>query len=193
MCNIHIISVHLRTDRDLLWSRIQERLRREPHRAAYREDSEKWMDDTLSFYDSMQWDYTVSNNNVNIEDLRTELMASIAASYGDEHEMLVLLNRPISRPSGCVVANYGLTSPSKLETLLGESPMKKRNRTPSKSEGESPVKKSHIEDLSPFVVKSDVDIVPVSFVVKTPAVETDRQRKDTFRQGPAVVTPSGNM
>ena len=151
------------------------------------------MDDTLSFYDSMQWDYTVSNNNVNIEDLRTELMASIAASYGDEHEMLVLLNRPISRPSGCVVANYGLTSPSKLETLLGESPMKKRNRTPSKSEGESPVKKSHIEDLSPFVVKSDVDIVPVSFVVKTPAVETDRQRKDTFRQGPAVVTPSGNM
>jgi hypothetical protein len=30
--DVHIYMVHLRTDRELLWQRIQDRLRREPHR-----------------------------------------------------------------------------------------------------------------------------------------------------------------
>ena len=52
---VHIVTAHLRTDRPLLWARIQDRLAREPHRLALNEDSQEWMDRTLAFYDGMRW------------------------------------------------------------------------------------------------------------------------------------------
>jgi hypothetical protein len=162
----------------------------------------QWMDAVLTFYDSMQWDYTVNNNNVDINDLREELMASIAASYDQEDDILAMLKRPRAAPrvSGNVLTNDGLASPSKLDALLGESPMKKRMRTPSRGDSftaGSSSKRPNIEDQSPLIAaKKDVQIESadaVAFVAMTPAVgaQTDRQRGSLFRAGPAVVTPSG--
>ena len=162
----------------------------------------QWMDAVLTFYDSMQWDFTVNNNNVNIEDLREELMASIAASYEEEDHILDLLKRPkaVPRVSGNILTNDGLASPSKLDALLGESPMKKRMRTPSRGDSftaVSSLKRPHLEDQSPLITaKNDLQIESVdvgSFVAMTPAVgaQTDRARGALARAGPAVVTPSG--
>ena len=77
--NIHVYTVHLRTERDLLWKRIQERLVFEPHRLALNEQSEEWMDRTLSFYDTMRWDTTVRNEETTVNDLSYSLLRQIAS------------------------------------------------------------------------------------------------------------------
>jgi hypothetical protein len=180
----------------LLWTRIQERLKREPRRAAFREDSKQWMDDVLAFYDSMQWDFTVSNNEVEIESLRRELLNSIADSFraGPFEDLLRpsdLIKEPsLSTPH--VFPNDGLASPSKFDALLGESPIKKRIRTP----GPSPLhralgpndkcKKQKLEDQSPFV---DISL-SASFVVETPEVAIYSKSIVENSAGPQVVTPT---
>ena len=44
-------------EKELLWSRILSRLQREPGRVKYNEDKREWMEATLSFYESFQWDF----------------------------------------------------------------------------------------------------------------------------------------
>lgn len=194
--NIHIVSVHIRTERELLWDRIQERLKREPRRAAFREDSKQWMDDVLAFYDSMQWDFTVSNNEVEIESLRRELLNSIADSFrASPFEDLIrhvdVVEKPIlSTPH--VFPNDGLASPSKLDALLGESPMKKRMRTP----GPSPLRTAHGPSENAKKLKLDgqspcVDLsLSSSFVVETPEVAIYSKPAGINSVGPQVVTPT---
>lgn len=73
---IQVITVYLRTESDLLWERIQERLEREPERRKYKEDSRDWMNTTVRFYEARAWDLIVDNNST-IADLRTDLLARI--------------------------------------------------------------------------------------------------------------------
>jgi len=84
--DVHIVTLHLRTRRDLLWSRILERLTREPSRAALREDQAEWMDAVLSFYDGMRWDLTVPNDEISMPSLVGDIFSRLAdmeAGVGD--------------------------------------------------------------------------------------------------------------
>lgn len=76
--DVHIHTVHLRTERSLLWNRIQSRLAREPNRLALGEDSEDWMDRVLAFYDSMKWDVTVRNDESGMNSLLADVLGSLA-------------------------------------------------------------------------------------------------------------------
>jgi hypothetical protein len=52
-------------ERELLWERIQERLKQEPYREKFNESSRAWMDKTVSFYEDSAalWDFTAENNS----------------------------------------------------------------------------------------------------------------------------------
>ena len=54
--NVEFYTVHVKVDAELLWQRIQARLANEPDRAKYNEDKRDWMDKTLQFYNSFEWD-----------------------------------------------------------------------------------------------------------------------------------------
>lgn len=81
--DVHIVTVHLHTQRELLWSRICDRLEREPSRKAFREDQRTWMDAVCDFYGSMAWDVTVGNDSAPIPALAGQVMRSAAARHED--------------------------------------------------------------------------------------------------------------
>eukprot|EP00771_Trimastix_marina_P002992 gnl/Trimastix_PCT/4172.p2 GENE.gnl/Trimastix_PCT/4172~~gnl/Trimastix_PCT/4172.p2 ORF type:complete len:214 (+),score=77.33 gnl/Trimastix_PCT/4172:64-705(+) len=71
--DIHIYTVYVRVEKELLWGRILQRLQREPHRAKYNEGSRAWLEQAYSFYDSHRWDFVVDNNSAIAEVSRTLL------------------------------------------------------------------------------------------------------------------------
>jgi hypothetical protein len=83
--DVHIITVHLSTERELLWSRITSRLAVEPERRALREDQRGWMDSVVSFYEGMAWDCTVANNSTPIPALAATVMRRVAGTHVDVH------------------------------------------------------------------------------------------------------------
>lgn len=193
--NIHIVSVHLRTEPTLLWERIQERLVREPSRKAYREDKIEWMKEVLAFYDGMQWDFTVDNNNVDISELREELTASIAKSYEGEDCILQKLNLKRRREGSIhhVRTTDTMHSPSQLSDLLGESPVRKKARTPSKCDDlVSPMKRPKFnladeESPVPTMDSKNGDIM----VIKTMPSFESTPAVSAIRKGPMIITPTG--
>jgi hypothetical protein len=50
LADIHIYTVCIRVERELLWNRIQHRLTREPNRHKFNEGSRQWMEKTLSVH-----------------------------------------------------------------------------------------------------------------------------------------------
>jgi len=60
--DIHIYTVLLRVEDEILWDRIQERLMHEPERALYKEDQREWMDTMCKFYNNFEWDIEVDNS-----------------------------------------------------------------------------------------------------------------------------------
>ncbi len=50
---------------ELLWERIQERLKQEPYREKFNESSRAWMDKTVAFYEDSAalWDFTAVNDS----------------------------------------------------------------------------------------------------------------------------------
>ena len=65
LAGITIITVYVKVEPELLWSRIQERLKLEPFREKFNESSRLWMEKTVNFYESNAslWDFTVENNS----------------------------------------------------------------------------------------------------------------------------------
>lgn len=76
--DIHIFTVHLRVEKERLWGRILNRLRREPHRAKYNEDKRSWMEATLDFYDNFGWDMVVDNNEITLTDLMHQVLRTLS-------------------------------------------------------------------------------------------------------------------
>lgn len=76
--NIYVYTVYLQVQVDLLWSRIQNRLLLEPERKKYREDSREWMDETVDFYESHSWDFTVKNNENTLRQLMQDVVLKLA-------------------------------------------------------------------------------------------------------------------
>lgn len=70
--DVHIYSLHVKVEAEVLWARVEERLKLEPERALYKEDKREWMDTVKSFYDSFAWDVVVDNSE---EDASGTLLA----------------------------------------------------------------------------------------------------------------------
>mmetsp|Transcript_31857 Transcript_31857/g.49861 ORF Transcript_31857/g.49861 Transcript_31857/m.49861 type:complete len:221 (-) Transcript_31857:89-751(-) len=68
---IVVYTVYLKVPQELLWERIQTRLRREPHRLKYNEDSREWMESTVGFYEEQGdlWDFVFENSSPTIKEL----------------------------------------------------------------------------------------------------------------------------
>ena len=60
---VEIITVYISLPRDVLWSRIKNRLNVEPERVKYNEDSINHMNNVVDFYESKKylWNYIVTN------------------------------------------------------------------------------------------------------------------------------------
>ncbi|PRP87566.1 hypothetical protein PROFUN_04593 [Planoprotostelium fungivorum] len=76
--NVFTYTVSLKVEQELLWTRISERLKRQPERAAYREDSRDWMDATNNWYNSRDWDFIIENNEKSIQDLMDALVTCVS-------------------------------------------------------------------------------------------------------------------
>jgi hypothetical protein len=76
--DIDLFTVSMGVKEDLLWSRIQDRLRRCPERVKYNEHSYEWMQETLRFYNNFKWDMTLENNDGHIDSVKRELLARVA-------------------------------------------------------------------------------------------------------------------
>eukprot|EP00026_Physarum_polycephalum_P017799 Phypoly_transcript_19140.p1 GENE.Phypoly_transcript_19140~~Phypoly_transcript_19140.p1 ORF type:complete len:223 (+),score=20.06 Phypoly_transcript_19140:42-710(+) len=79
--NIHILTVYIKVDRPILWERISERLKLEPERKKYKEDSREWMETTVKFYEDRLWDMTVQNNRTTLTDLMHYLIGCMRDRY----------------------------------------------------------------------------------------------------------------
>eukprot|EP00007_Cunea_sp_BSH-02190019_P001419 CAMPEP_0174245114 /NCGR_PEP_ID=MMETSP0417-20130205/37725_1 /TAXON_ID=242541 /ORGANISM="Mayorella sp, Strain BSH-02190019" /LENGTH=236 /DNA_ID=CAMNT_0015324867 /DNA_START=23 /DNA_END=733 /DNA_ORIENTATION=+ len=81
LADVHIFTVYLKVDRELLWSRIQQRLKEEPHRRNYDEHRREWMETTVAFYErlSKTWDFEIHNNEITLEELGKALLSQLAS------------------------------------------------------------------------------------------------------------------
>lgn len=78
LAGITIITVYVKVETELLWTRIQERLKREPFRAKFDEGSREWMEKTVDFYEGNDlWDFTALND-ASIEDLIDQVVAQLS-------------------------------------------------------------------------------------------------------------------
>lgn len=103
LADIHIYSVCIRVERELLWDRIQQRLAREPGRLKFNEGSREWMEKTLAvraaplageigdqfklvpshesltnqFYETMRWDFQIENDVYTISELAHKLLQQL--------------------------------------------------------------------------------------------------------------------
>eukprot|EP01029_Cantina_marsupialis_P027837 TRINITY_DN774072_c0_g1_i1.p1 TRINITY_DN774072_c0_g1~~TRINITY_DN774072_c0_g1_i1.p1 ORF type:complete len:267 (+),score=60.37 TRINITY_DN774072_c0_g1_i1:27-803(+) len=76
---IAVVTVHVSVMEEILWGRIQNRLKVEPERVKYDEDKREWMEKTLSFYNGFSWDCKVSN-----EDSPFDCMLSILKTLSSD-------------------------------------------------------------------------------------------------------------
>ena len=83
VANVHILSVHLTTRRELLWARICTRLLAEPSRAALREDRREWMDAVCDLYASLRWDCIVDNDEAPVATLAASVLLAAAGTHAD--------------------------------------------------------------------------------------------------------------
>ena len=69
----------MQVERSILWSRIQDRLAREPERVKYNEGSFEWMEKTQDFYEHFDWDMTVENNHNSLDEVTRSLLETLEA------------------------------------------------------------------------------------------------------------------
>lgn len=81
MANIHVVTVRLSADRDIVWRRITERLKVEPERKKFNENKREWMDETMDWYDGFRWDITVDNGTISSEQCAPELVNHLCKSF----------------------------------------------------------------------------------------------------------------
>jgi len=79
--DIHIYTVHVSVNEEVLWKRVQERLRHEPDRAFLNEDKREWLNKVLDFYSNFKWDVVVDNSEHDdsgkLDDLLVRTVAEI--------------------------------------------------------------------------------------------------------------------
>jgi thymidylate kinase len=97
---IDLYTVHVNVDRDLLWERIQDRLRQQPERQRYNEQSYAWFEETVMWYEGFQWDMAVENNQTLPEEAIQRLLRMIEPRLRqlieNHHEQTPALERLLS-------------------------------------------------------------------------------------------------
>lgn len=83
--NIHIYTVLLTVDKELLWARIQERLQREPFREKYHENDRSWMEKTYDWYQNHEWDFIIENGKCSISSTQISLI-KLLMTYAKDHD-----------------------------------------------------------------------------------------------------------
>jgi hypothetical protein len=73
---IEVITISIDVAQDILWSRIQKRLKKEPWREKYHEGLMSWMIKSKAFYDGFRWDCVI-NNDLDSTDLTKVSFKSI--------------------------------------------------------------------------------------------------------------------
>ena len=91
---IEIYTVHMSVEKELLWARIQDRLTREPERRKYDEDKREWMEKTVQFYDTFNWDLVVHNNHITMPELMREILSSLCEKSNRLRNIMLDENRP---------------------------------------------------------------------------------------------------
>lgn len=73
---IDIINIYVNVNENILWDRISDRLKLEPNREQYNENSRMHMIKVLEFYKSHEdlWHYTVDNTKDNINSVVSEIV-----------------------------------------------------------------------------------------------------------------------
>ena len=78
---IVITTVQVNVERELLWTRIQDRLAREPIRRAFDEHQRDWMDKVCDFYDQQHWDLRVDNSGCSLQQLADGLIQKLFTNH----------------------------------------------------------------------------------------------------------------
>ena len=75
---IEIVSISLQVEREMLWKRICDRLEQEPERMRFNEASREWMETTLDFYESFEWDEVVAIGDDSPQAVVTRVLDCVA-------------------------------------------------------------------------------------------------------------------
>lgn len=67
--NIHIITIHIKTNREINWERILERIKKEPERMLFNECDYFKFNDVYDRYNKFKWDITVENDEKTINNV----------------------------------------------------------------------------------------------------------------------------
>jgi len=86
--NIHVFTVLVKVEKELLWERIQDRLIREPERAKYNEGSRDWMDVTNNWYGERAFDFVIENNSGSIQQVKKRLVAELCVQVNNFKDSL---------------------------------------------------------------------------------------------------------
>jgi thymidylate kinase len=83
--DIHIYTVYVKVEKEILWRRIQQRLKLEPARRKYNEDSRAWMEAVCEFYDDEErkWDFVVDNNESPLSEVGCVLLRKLCSAVKD--------------------------------------------------------------------------------------------------------------
>jgi thymidylate kinase len=74
--DINVVNFYIKVDEKKLWNRIQNRLKVEPNRKQYNEDSYNWMKNVIKQYEEFSWDIIIENNE-SINDIYNIVMKQI--------------------------------------------------------------------------------------------------------------------
>jgi thymidylate kinase len=72
--NINVYKVYLKVDKDILWGRVQQRLKKEPERERLRENSYEWLEKTIKWYDSQKWDLIIHIEKENVKSIKDTIL-----------------------------------------------------------------------------------------------------------------------
>ena len=67
----------LQVTSDTLWQRICRRLEYSPYRRKFNEHKREWMDATVSWYESREWDYVVDNSTLSMSQIVSALVTQL--------------------------------------------------------------------------------------------------------------------
>lgn len=67
--DIHVVTIHLKTERELNWNRVLKRLESEPHRLSFKENDRCKFDSVYNKYEEFVWDHEIENDDFSIENI----------------------------------------------------------------------------------------------------------------------------
>eukprot|EP00514_Thraustochytrium_sp_LLF1b_P012654 CAMPEP_0184548632 /NCGR_PEP_ID=MMETSP0199_2-20130426/6316_1 /TAXON_ID=1112570 /ORGANISM="Thraustochytrium sp., Strain LLF1b" /LENGTH=229 /DNA_ID=CAMNT_0026943257 /DNA_START=172 /DNA_END=858 /DNA_ORIENTATION=- len=80
---VDFYAVHVKVEKEVLWSRILKRLEREPDREILKEMKRSWTDEIVELYEGLEWDFEVDNtpncDNASMKKVMNNIIAQARA------------------------------------------------------------------------------------------------------------------